>query len=76
MNATPTVTSLNPSSEAQGATSQVVTVNGTNFAAGTWAPLSVSFSGTGITVNSVTRSTATALSVNLTVGGAAATRAR
>ncbi len=76
VNAAATVTSLNPSSEAQGATSQVVTVNGTNFVAGVWANSSVSFSGTGITVNSVTRSSAIALSVNLTVGGAAATGAR
>ena len=75
VNASPTVTTVTPDSLAQGAT-QNVTVNGTNFVAGTWAPTSVSFSGAGITVNSVTRASATALTVNVTIDGGAATGLR
>ena len=56
----PTVTSVTPSSKPQGTTSQTVTVNGTNFIAGTWPNSSVAFSGSGITVNSVTHASASA----------------
>ena len=75
--ARPTVTSLNPNSRGRGATNQNVTVNGTNFG-GANGPFSgtVSFSGTGITVNSVTRNSATQLTVNLSVSGSAATGSR
>ena len=73
VNPAPTVTSLSPNSLGQGATSQNVTINGTNFVSGTWPNSSVAFSGTGITVNSVTRASATALTVNVTIAGSAAT---
>ncbi len=59
----PTITSLNPSSRGQGAVNQTITITGTNFQTGAV----VSFSGTGITVNSTTFTNSTHLSVNITV---------
>ena len=72
----PTITSLSPSSRGQGATSQVIVVTGTNFASGSWPTSAVAFSGSGITVNSVTRSDATHLSVNVSISATAAVGAR
>ena len=43
VNPAPTVTSLSPNNLGQGATSQNVTVNGTNFVSGTWSNSSVAF---------------------------------
>jgi hypothetical protein len=68
----PTVTSTSPPSVAQGATSQNVGVVGTNFLSGA----SVSFSGTGITVNSTAFVDASHLTANVTVSGTATTGAR
>jgi hypothetical protein len=68
----PTVTSTSPSSLAQGATSQNVSVVGSNFLSGA----SVSFSGTGITVNSTAFVDASHLTANVTVSGTAATGSR
>jgi prepilin-type N-terminal cleavage/methylation domain-containing protein len=65
VNAAPTVTSLSPSSRGQGASSQTITVTGTNFQNGATA----SFSGSGITVNSTSFTNSTHLSVNITVAG-------
>jgi hypothetical protein len=70
--AAPTVSSVTPSSRGQGATSQSLTIAGTNFASGA----TVTFSGTGITVNSVTRNSSTSLTVNVSVASNAATGAR
>ena len=72
----PTITSLSPSSRSQGATSQVIVVTGTNFASGSWPTSAVAFSGSGITVNSVTRTDATHLSVNVSISATAAVGAR
>ena len=74
--AAPGVTSLSPSSRGQGATSQVIVVTGTNFASGSWPTSAVAFSGSGITVNSVTRTDATHLSVNVSISATAAVGAR
>ena len=72
VNAAPAVTSTSPSSRGQGATSQNVTVTGTNFVSGA----TVTLSGSGITVNSTTFVSATQLTANLTVAAAATTGAR
>jgi hypothetical protein len=71
VNAAPTITSLSPSSRGQGATSQSIVITGTNFASGTWPTSSVVFSGAGITVNSVTRNSATQLTANVTISATA-----
>ena len=65
--ALPTVSSISPNSVRQGQTLSVA-INGTNFLTnfGTGGG-SVSF-GTGITVNSVTRNSATKLTANITAG--------
>ena len=63
----PTITSITPTSRGQGAANQNITVTGTNFRSGATA----SFSGTGITVNSVTVSSATTAVVNITVAATA-----
>src|SRR5207245_995015 len=72
VNAGPTVTSVTPTSRAQGTTNQNLTVVGTNFQVG----VAVSFSGTGITVNSTTWNSATNLTVNVSIAPAAPTGAR
>src|SRR5262249_19247146 len=62
--ARPTISSVSPNSLGQGATSQSITVNGSNFPSNfVSGGGSVSFSGSGITVNSVTRSSSTRLTV-------------
>ena len=76
VNAAPVVTSLSPASRGQGATNETVVITGSNFGSGTWATSSVSFSGTGITVNSVTRTDASHLTVNLSVAATATLGAR
>ena len=63
VNAGPTVTLAAPVSLAQGATAQNVTVTGTGFVSGA----TVAFSGSGVTVNSVTYALATSLIVNVTI---------
>jgi hypothetical protein len=68
LNTAPTVTSTGPSSLAQGATSQNVTVNGTNFVSGAAA----AFSGSGITVNSTSFVSSTQLTANITISAIAA----
>ena len=72
VNAAPTVTSATPSSRGQGAVSQNIAIAGTGFVAGA----AVSFSGSGITVNSTTFNTATSLTANITIADGAATGLR
>jgi hypothetical protein len=72
VNAGPTVTGAVPSSRGQGATSQNITISGTDFVDGAV----VSFSGTGITVNSTTFVLATQLTANITISPTAATGVR
>ena len=64
VNAAPTITSLSPSSRGQGATNEKVVLTGSGFLSGTWSASSVSFSGTGITVSSVSRTDSSHLTVN------------
>jgi hypothetical protein len=71
INVRPTTSSANPNSMVQGATGNVV-LTGSNYV----TTPTVSFSGTGITVNTVTRNSAAMLTVNVTIGGSAATGAR
>jgi quinohemoprotein amine dehydrogenase alpha subunit-like protein len=70
--ARPTVTSVSPNSKARGGSASNVTVTGTGFAAGA----GVNFTGNGITVVSVTRNSATSLTVRLSVSGGATTGLR
>ncbi len=72
----PSISSLSPSSRGQGATNQSITINGSNFGSGTWNASSVLFSGTGITVNSVTRNSSTRLTVNISIASTATTGGR
>ncbi len=72
INAAPTVSSASPSSLAQGASSQNVTLTGTGFETGA----TVSFSGSGITVNSVTVASATSITASVSIAGSAGTSAR
>jgi hypothetical protein len=76
INAAPAITTISPTSRGQGATNQNVVINGSNFGSGGWTSSSVWFSGTGITVNSVTRNSSSKLTVNLSVAPGAATGAR
>ena len=71
VNPAPTVSSLSPSSRGQGAASQNIVITGTNFLSGSWPTSSVAFSGAGITVNSVTRTNSTHLTVNVTISATA-----
>jgi hypothetical protein len=64
--AVPAVTSVNPGSQRQGFTGNVV-VTGTSFVTGA----AVSFSGTGITVNSTTFNSATQLTASITIAASA-----
>ena len=70
VNAGPLATSAAPTSADQGYTGNVV-LTGTNFHSGAWAAANAVFSGSGITVNSVTYNSATQLTVNLTVAAGA-----
>ena len=74
VNAAPTVTAVSPTSLAQGATNQSLTITGTDFVSG--ASLATVFSGTGITVNSTTLNSATSLTVNISITGGAPTGTR
>src|SRR4029077_4778697 len=76
VNAGPTVATVSPASLPQGVTNSTVTVNGTGFVSGTWGASSVAFSGSGVTVSWVPRTSASTLSVVLSISGAAATTAR
>jgi ABC-type transporter Mla MlaB component len=67
----PSIGSLSPTSLGQGAASQIVVITGSNFLSGTWPNSSVAFSGTGITVNSVSRSDSTHLTVIISVSATA-----
>ena len=71
------VTSVNPASRGQGAANQTVVITGTGFggANGTFGG-TVAFSGTGITVNSVTKNSATQLTANISLSTTATTGAR
>jgi Tfp pilus assembly protein PilV len=69
-----TVTSTSPSSLGQGATGQVVAINGSNFING--APLAVSFSGSGISVGSVAFVSSTTVNATLTISSSAPTGLR
>ena len=68
----PTVSSSSPSSRGQGATSQSITVTGTNFV----SPATTTFSSTGITVNSMSVITTSQISANIGVASSATTGAR
>jgi hypothetical protein len=68
----PTVASTSPSSRGQGAASQTITVTGAGFVSGA----AVSFSGTGIAVNSSSFASATQLSANVTISSGAPTGSR
>ena len=74
--AAPTITSLSPNSRGQGAANEKVVLTGSGFLSGTWSASSVSFSGTGVTVSSVSRTDSSHLSVTLSITGAAAPGAR
>jgi Tfp pilus assembly protein PilV len=68
----PTMNSLLPNALPQGATNQIVTVSGADFVSGA----QVTFSGTGITVNSTTFVDAFTLNANVSIGATAATGLR
>jgi hypothetical protein len=72
----PIVTSASPDRLAQGATSQNVTIFGANFSTGLWNPANVSFSGTGIFVNSVSRNSSTSIVANISIATTAALGSR
>jgi hypothetical protein len=68
----PTVTSTSPSSRGQGASGQTVTVTGSHFLSGA----SVTFSGTGIAVNSTTFDSSTELTLSVSLASNATVGAR
>lgn len=77
-----TVSTLTPNTLAQGATSNIV-VTGTSVTGSGWFDtepgmnrLTAAFSGTGVTVNSVTFTNPTSITLNVTIAGGAATGAR
>jgi hypothetical protein len=71
MNRAATVTSVSPNSRGQGASNQAIVITGANFASNfTTGGGTVSF-GSGITVTSVTRNSATQLTVRITVSATA-----
>ena len=76
VNLGPTVTSASPNMGVQGATALSVDITGTDFSAGSWAPGDVTFSGTGITVNSTTFNSATSLTANISIAAGATVGAR
>lgn len=67
--------SVSPASRPQGYTGNL-TLTGTNFQAGAWQTSDVAFSGTGITVNSVTRNSSTQLTVNVSIDATATASSR
>ncbi|MBN2057376.1 MAG: IPT/TIG domain-containing protein [Candidatus Saganbacteria bacterium] len=67
----PTITSIAPSTANQGDTLGVV-IQGTNFLEGLTSS-SLTFSASGVTVNSLTRDSDSQISVNISIGGAATT---
>ena len=69
VNARPTLTSLAPNSRARGQTNQSIVLTGTGFQSGA----TVAFSGSGITVNSVTWDSATKLTISISISGGAST---
>ncbi len=70
--ARPGTFSLNPNTRGQGAANQVIVITGSLFQSGA----TVAFSGTGITLNSVTFNSATQLTVNISIAAGATTGAR
>ncbi|MFA5114412.1 MAG: IPT/TIG domain-containing protein [Candidatus Margulisiibacteriota bacterium] len=70
--ATPTISSVNPTSGEQGQTFLDVEVNGTGYTAAT----TVSFSGTGITKNSTVFNSASKMTVNISIANNATLSAR
>jgi hypothetical protein len=72
--AAPSVESVSPGSRGQGASGQTLTIKGSGFVSG--SGLAVSFSGTGITVNSTTFKSSTELTANVSVSSSAGTEAR
>jgi hypothetical protein len=68
------VTQVSPSSRGQGSSNQTVTITGSRFESG--AGLAVSFSGTGITVNSASFVSTTEVTANVTIASNATTGAR
>jgi urease gamma subunit len=74
VNGVPTVTSVSPSSRAQGASNQTIAIKGTNFESG--SGLAVSFSGSGIIVNSTSFVSSTEVNANVTIASNATTGAR
>jgi hypothetical protein len=67
VNTGPAVTSISPTSRGQGAVNQNIVITGTGFVNGATA----SFSGSNITVNSTTFNSATQVTANVTLTGAA-----
>lgn len=77
VNAAPTISTVVPSSGGQSASNRVLTITGTNFAGPNGAfGGTVAFSGTGVTVNSVTKVSATQLTVDITIAAGADATAR
>jgi hypothetical protein len=72
VNTRPGAFTLSPTSRGQGATNQNITITGSTFVSGA----TVSFSGTGITVNSVTFNSATSLTANISIISTATTGLR
>jgi hypothetical protein len=70
----PSIESVSPSSRAEGASNQTITVKGKNFLNG--AGLGVSFSGSGITVNSTSFVSSTEVTANVTIASNAPTGSR
>jgi hypothetical protein len=76
VNQGPVVSTLTPSSLGQGASSQVITIDGAGFSTGSWSTSTVTFSGSGISVSSVTRVSANQLKATVSVASNAAVGAR
>jgi hypothetical protein len=74
VNSAPTVTQVSPGSRGQGASNQTITITGSRFESG--AGLAVSFSGTGIAVNSTSFVSTTEVTANVTIASNATTGAR
>ena len=72
----PAITSLGTTALPQGASSKVINVNGSNFASGSWPASAVTFSGSGVTVNSVAFVNPGQLKVTVSISSSAATGAR
>jgi uncharacterized membrane protein len=69
VNPRPTITSLSPTSLRRTGLAQTLTINGTGFASGA----RVTFSGSGIRVNSTTVNSSTRITVSITISTSAAT---